>query len=178
MSSLQDQLLKAGLVDTKKAKQTKKEKAKQAKVQKRSKQPSVDETKLAAQQARQEKIERDRKLNAERNAAAQEKAIQAQIKQLITLNRQAKQGDTAYNFTDGSTVKSLYASAQQVEQLSRGLLAVVRLDEQYELVPAIIAEKIADRDATVVVSQASKSADTLDEDDPYADYVIPDDLMW
>ncbi|MBU2884655.1 DUF2058 domain-containing protein [Gilvimarinus agarilyticus] len=178
MSSLQDQLLKAGLIDNKKAKQTKKEKAKQARVQHRSKEPSIDETKAAAQLARQEKAERDRQLNAERNAAAQEKAIQAQIKQLISLNLQPKKGDTAYNFTDGSAVKSLYASAQQVEQLSRGLLAIVRLEENYELVPAVIAEKIALRDETVVISQASKAADAPDEDDPYADYVIPDDLMW
>lgn len=178
MSSLQDQLLKAGLVDNKKAKQTKKEKAKQARVQHRSRQPGIDEAKAAAQRARQEKAERDRQLNAERHAAAQEKAIQAQIRQLISLNLQARNGDTAYNFTDGTKVKSLYASAQQVEQLSRGLLAIVRLDDNYELVPAAIAEKIAARDESVVVSQAAKATDGPEEDDPYADYVIPDDLMW
>jgi len=30
----------------------------------------------------------------------------------------------------------------------------------------------------VIVVKNEKSAQTIDEDDPYAAYVIPDDLMW
>ena len=43
MSSLQDQMLKAGLVDTKKAKKVSKEKRKNTKVQHKSKEIVVDE---------------------------------------------------------------------------------------------------------------------------------------
>lgn len=178
MSSLQDQLLKAGLVDAKKAKQTKKEKVKKAKVQRKSAQPHVDETKEAAKRALAEKAERDRQLNAERDAIAQQKAIQAQIKQLISLNKLPKDGDIAYNFTDGKTIKKIHVAQKLVDQLSRGQLAIAKLNDGYEVVPAVVAEKIALRDDSFVIAQVTKSAEVEAEDDPYADYVIPDDLMW
>lgn len=178
MSSLQDQLLKAGLIDAKKAKQTKKEKAKQAKGQRKSAQPHIDETKEAAKRALAEKAERDRQLNAERDALAQQKAIQAQIKQLISLNKLPKDGDIAYNFKDGTTIKKVHVSQKLVDQLSRGQLAIAKLDNGYEVVPAVVAEKIAMRDASFVVAQVVKTAEVEAENDPYADYAIPDDLMW
>ncbi|MFC6632116.1 DUF2058 domain-containing protein [Microbulbifer taiwanensis] len=178
MSSLQDQLLKAGLVDSKKAKQVSKEKRKQQKVAKKSAQPQVDETKAAAQLARAEKAARDRALNAERDAAAQKKAIAAQIKQLVATNRQPKgNGDIAYNFTFDKKIKAIYVTEAVRDHLVAGRLVIVGLDEQFELVPRVIADKIAERNADIVVQPAADSA-PADEDDPYADYQIPDDLMW
>ncbi len=41
----------------------------------------------------------------------------------------------------------------------------------------MIGEKIAQRDASIVV-QIKKKVQEVEEDDPYADYKIPDDLMW
>lgn len=178
MSSLQDQLLKAGLVDKKAAKQVSKEKRKTAKVQKKSKQPVIDETKAQILKAREEKAERDRQLNAQLKAEADKKAISAQIKQLIERNLQSKGGgDVAYNFTDGTKIKKIYVSQSVFDLLSRGRLAIVRLGESYELVPLPVADKIAERDESIVVS-VSSTPDVVDEDDPYADYEIPDDLMW
>ena len=179
MSSLQDQLLKAGLVDAKKAKQAKKDKRKADKVQKKSKQAVVDETKVQAQQAREEKAQRDRELNAERQAEAERKAVAAQIKQLIQMNQQSKgDGDIAYNFTDGKQIKKIYVSDAVQKQLTRGRLAIVKLEEDYQLVPFPVAEKIAQRDESMVIAVSEKSDDIMEEDDPYADYQIPDDLMW
>ena len=150
MSSLQDQLLKAGLVGEKQAKQAKKDKRKATKVKHKSKQPQVDETKLQVQKAQQEKAERDRQLNAERKAEADRKAIAAQIKQLITLNRQDKMAsdfgkpeEVTYNFTDGKKIKKLYISNKVQELLTRGRLVIAKLDDNYELVPYPVAEKIA-----------------------------------
>lgn len=183
MASLQDQLLKAGLVDAKKAKQTDKAKRKQQKVARKSKEELVDETKVQAQQSRAEKAQRDRALNKQRQEEAEQKAIAAQIKQLIELNRLDKnQGDIAYNFTDDKKIKKIYVSESMQEQLIKGILAIVKLtvgDKMtYEVVPAVVAEKIALRDENCVVLVNEKSTETLDEDDPYADYQIPDDLMW
>ncbi|BFM15997.1 DUF2058 domain-containing protein [Maricurvus nonylphenolicus] len=176
--SLQDQLLGAGLVDKKKAKQVKKDKRKSDKVQRKSKDKAVDEVKLQAEQARQEKAERDRKLNQERQAAAEEKAIQAQIIQLIEHHRITKQGETAYNFTDGKTIKKIYIDETLTGQLSRGQIALVRNGDDYELVPKVVAEKIAQRNDSFIVVANEKQDNVDDEDDPYADYPIPDDLMW
>lgn len=187
MSTLQDQLLKAGLVDAKKAKKAQKEKRKTAKVQRHSKEQIVDEARVSAEQARADKVQRDRELNAERDAAAAKKGLAAQIAQLIEMNRQAKveagaSGDIAYNFTDGSKIKKMYVSALIQRQLSRGRLAIVKLNESYVLVPAGVADKIASRDASYIVAHNNTAQDQAQEDgaedDPYADFKIPDDLMW
>lgn len=178
MTSLQDQLLKAGLVDKKKAKQVDKDKRKTAKVQRKSGEAVVDENKLLAQKAREEKTERDRQLNAERQAELAKKAAAAQIKQLIEMNRQPKQaGDIIYNFTDASKIKKMYVTATLHRRLTNGLLAIVKLNGGYELVPAQVADKIAQRDPSYIISLNTKQ-ETPEDDDPYADYQIPDDLMW
>ncbi|MCB1676070.1 MAG: DUF2058 family protein, partial [Halioglobus sp.] len=56
------------------------------------------------------------------------------------------------------------------------------LDGRYELLPAAAAEKIRQRDVQTIVllntRRAGAPGDTADVDDPYAQYVIPDDLMW
>ncbi|WP_185232038.1 DUF2058 domain-containing protein [Teredinibacter franksiae] len=177
MSNLQDQLLKAGLVDSKKAKQVKKQKAKQKKVERKSSQPVIDETKEASKRAMAEKAERDRQLNAQRNAEAEKKAILAQIRQLVTINAISRDGDIAYNFKDGTTIKKILVSAKQQGELSRGQLAVAKLGENYSLIPAAVAAKIEQRSTETIIALADK-AHNVEDDDPYADYQIPDDLMW
>ncbi len=179
MSSFQDQLLKAGLIDSKKAKKARIEKSKARKQQKNKKHVEVDEAKLAAAKALSEKVEHDRKLNLERKKAAESRAIQAQIKRLIELNRLRKyDGEDAvgYNFTDGKSVKKMHVSSQAQQQLVKGILAIVKLGDEYELVPAAIADKIRQRDETLILSQQAASGDA--EDDLYAEHQIPDDLMW
>jgi uncharacterized protein YaiL (DUF2058 family) len=178
--SLQDQLLKAGLVDKKKAQKVNKSKQKQAKVKRKNKVETVDEAKLAAEKARAEKVERDRQLNLQRKQEAEQRAISAQIRQLIEMNRQGKgAGDIAYNFTDGSKVTHIYVDERQQKLLGNGHLAIVRLDGNYEIVPTTVSEKIALRDESYLVYCNRGNEDTVvDEDDPYAEFQVPDDLMW
>ncbi len=183
MASLQDQLLKAGLVDTKKAKQATKDKRKETNLARRSNEVQVDEVKLSAEQARQQKVERDRELNRQRDQELQQKAIAAQIRQLIENHRQSKgaragsEQGVDYNFSHGKHIKKIRVGEREQEQLVRGILAIVALGEGYELVPRIVADKIAQRDPQAVIL-ANTNAVQLDDDDPYKDYVIPDDLMW
>ena len=107
MASLQDQLLKAGVVDADKAKKISKEKRKQAKRQpKGHEQP--DETQESARRAQAEKAERDRELNRQRQALGEKKAIQAQIIQLIKMNGiEHSAGEVPYQFTDGRKIKKI-----------------------------------------------------------------------
>lgn len=180
-NSLQDQLKKAGLVDDKKAKQLKRAKSKQEKLARKTKKPSVDEAKLALERARAEKIERDRQLNLEKNRKAEQVALAAQIKQLIAINIVAKDGDQKFNFSDANVIKHIYVSQTQIDQLSRGALAIVMQKEgqshSYVLVPMGVAEKIEQRDAKAVIFKAQKNT-TNEDDDFYADFQIPDDLTW
>lgn len=178
--SLQDQLLKAGLVDKKKAQKAQKVKHEQAKLKRKNKIETVDEARLAAQKAQSEKVERDRQLNLQRKQEAEQRAITAQIRQLIEMNRQEKgAGDITYNFTDGSKVTHIYVDERQQRQLGNGHLAIVRLDGHYEIVPSTVSEKIALRDESYLVfCNKGRTETVVDEDDPYAEFQVPDDLMW
>ena len=178
MASLQEQLLKAGVVDEKKAKQIKKDQRKKAKQTPKG-QTIKDEAKELAKQVLLEKAQRNREINLEQQKIVDKKAIAAQIKQLIETNRiNRSDGDIAYQFTDGKKIKKLFVTTLLQNQLSRGLIAIVKLAEGYELVPNAVAEKIAQRDDSIILLKNQATADEIDEDDPYADYQIPDDLMW
>lgn len=172
--SLKAQLMKAGLADAKKAKKIEHEKRLAAKGQ-----ANEADAKQLAQQAQQEKLERDRELNRQQTEEKARKAQAAQIKQLIEAHRLDRaKGDTPYNFVDDKKVKKLYVTAPLQQQLVNGQIAIVRLEAGYELVPAVVAERIKTRDAAVVVLLNDKPSDQPAEDDPYKDYQIPDDLMW
>lgn len=174
----QDQLLKAGLVSEQQVKQTRTAKNKQARQQRGKKQEAVDEIRLQAERARQEKAERDRELNRQKLEQAQQKQIAAQIRQLIEMNRVViRDGEVAYNFEDDKVVRRLFVTDQVQKQIINGSLAIVRLEGQYEVVPRPVADKIRQRDAHCVVVSNDKEPQ-VEDDDPYADYQIPDDLMW
>jgi uncharacterized protein YaiL (DUF2058 family) len=178
MASLQDQFLKAGLVDKNKAKVAQQDKSKQKKVERRTGTQSVDEARVAAFEGQRKDAERARELNGQRDAAAKQKAIVAQIVQMVQKNRQSKgAGDIAYNFTHDNKIERIYVSAAVQAHLMAGRLVIVCQGGSVELVPRIIADKIAERDAALVV-RVSKASTEVDADDPYAAYQIPDDLMW
>lgn len=180
MVSLQEQFLKAGLVDKTKAKLANQEKSKQKKVERRTGTQSVDEARLAAQEIQRKNAEKAREANAQRDAAAQQKAIAAQIAQMVQQNRQSKgagKDEVAYNFTHGTKIERIYVSPSVREHLVAGRLVIVVLGAAVELVPRVIADKIEERDASLVV-RVKQASTAVDEDDPYAAYQIPDDLMW
>ncbi|MCP4430396.1 MAG: DUF2058 domain-containing protein [Gammaproteobacteria bacterium] len=183
MASLQDQLLKAGLVDKNKANKVKKEKQKKANANRRGGGEAGDQIKQAAQLEQSKKVERDRELNKQKQAEANRKAVQAQIRQLVQINRIDREGgELAYSFVDRGKVKNLYIDEHLQKQLSLGRLAIVSITTKgklgYELVPTGIAEKIAERDSSYVVQILKSEEAETEDDDPYAAYQIPDDLMW
>lgn len=183
MASLQDQLLKAGVVDDKKAKKIKKEQRKAAKGQQKGK-VQVDQDKEQARLSSQKKAERDLELNKQQREAAEKKAIAAQIIQMIQMNRIDRgAGDIAYQFADGSKIKKIYVTAELQKDLVAGRIAIAKLDDSYDLLPAAAAQKITQRNSEAILVLNSKPASGVnegdsDEDDPYAEYQVPDDLMW
>ncbi|MEE9354333.1 MAG: DUF2058 domain-containing protein [Methylococcaceae bacterium] len=176
-NSFGDQLVKAGLVKRDQLNKAKKSQHKQRK-QESKKVAAVNETAVAAQKVTAEKAARDSELNRQNKAAADHKAIQAQIRQLVELNRLPKDdGDVGYNFQDGSAIKKLFVSEEVHNKLQRGFLTVVRYDAGYEVIPSVVAEKIKLRDAACIINSTPVLLEE-GEDDPYADYKVPDDLMW
>jgi len=178
MASLQDQFLKAGLVDKNKAKKLHQDKTQQKKIERRTGSESVDEARLAALEVQRKNAERARELNAQRDAAAAQKAVLAQIVQMVQTNRQSKGvGDIAYYYTHGTKIDKIYVSAEVQKHLIAGRLVIVCLDGKTELIPRVIADKIAERDESLVV-RVKKTSTEIDEDDPYAAFQIPDDFTW
>ena len=68
-------------------------------------------------------------------------------------------------------------SAAVQAHIVAGHLVIVCQGESAELVPKVIADKIAERDPNIVV-RVKKAGTEVDEDDPYAAFQVPDDLMW
>ena len=177
-NSFGDQFLKAGLVDKTRLNKANKTKNKQQKLKQKQKVEVVDEAAVAARQAAADNAARDRELNRQRKEEIERKAVQAQVRQLVELNRLPRDdGDVGYNVQDGTAVRKIFVTQDMHDKLARGLLAIVRLGEHYEVIPSVVAKKIMVRDADCIVSNATSQPESGD-DDLYADYKVPDDLMW
>ncbi len=176
--SLRDQLMKAGLVSEKQAKQAGKQKQKQQRLEKKGQVEVDDAIKQAALQAQAEKAARDQELNEQQKEQAEQKARAAQIKQLIESSRLPKlQSDDYYNFVDEKKIKRIAVNTMLRDKLSRGSLAIVRHGGGYEMIPREAALRIQERDPRRVIL-LNTPTEAPDADDPYAAYQVPDDLMW
>jgi len=182
--SLQDQLLGAGLIDKKKAKKITAEQRQAKKKSRKTNTPITDEAAALAQQVQQAQREKSKTLNEQRKQEAEQKAIAAQIRQIITMNQialddQAKETHS-YNFSDHKKIKSLIMSARNHELVTVGSIAIAGISGKYYLIPAEAAKKIQLRDMSsiLVLNERDSQAKDEEEDDPYADFQVPDDLMW
>ena len=177
-NSLQEQLLKAGLVTEQRLKETRSDKRKAPKPgSKRGAGPDA-EARRAADRALAEKAARDRELNRQRQEESERRARENELRQLIHTHRVVREGgDVPYNFTDGRTLKRLYVSRDHRARLVDGRLAVVRQDSFYELIPAEIAERVQGRDPARILVW-NRPTPAAQGEDPYAEFQVPDDLMW
>lgn len=175
---LQDQLLKAGLVKKSQVAQVAREQAKQ----RHGKGPApASEQQREAERLRLERAERDRVLAAERNAQARLHEQRAQARQIIDTQRVRATGEIEYRFVDGQAIRALQVDAAQRTQLAAGALVIARSGDGYALIPRAAAEKVAARDAgMIVLDHAATTPSTGDADDDayYARFEVPDDLVW
>ncbi len=175
---LQEQLLKAGLVNKTKAAQVVREQAKKHKG-KGPAAPSAEQ--LEAQRLQAEKAERDRALAAERNAQARAHEARAQVRQIVEAHKVRREGEIAYRFTDGDKIRDVLVNEALRAQLAAGTLVIVRHDQGYELLPRIAADKVRERDPAMIVldhghTEASSGNDA--DDEYYKQFQVPDDLIW
>jgi uncharacterized protein YaiL (DUF2058 family) len=174
--SLREQLLKAGLVTNNKVK-----KANQADEQRRRRLKSGGATDVqpdAAQRGQAQKVARDLELNRRQQEKAQRRALRAQVEQLVEQARLPRlESDDYYSFVDGGRVCRVAVDAQRRKEICEGTLAIVRYRGHHEVVPAEAAQRIRERDENaLIVREEDKKA--APEDDPYKDFVVPDDLTW
>lgn len=175
---LQEQLLKAGLINKAKAAQVVREQTKQRQG-KAPAPPSAEQ--VDAQRLQAERAERDRTLAAERNAQTRATEQRAQIRQIVDAHKVKREGEIAYRFTDGDAIKSLLVNEPLRAQLASGTLVIVRHDQGYELLPRVAADKVHARDATMIVLDHGSSVatgDASEDDEYYQKFQVPDDLIW
>lgn len=176
--SLRDQLLKAGLVNEKQVKQAAKQKQKETKLQNKGLLDKDTSQQQSIKEALLEKQAKDQELNQQQEEKKRRKALAAEIKQLI-INDRLPRLDTEdyYNFVDHKKVKRMAVNEVIREKLVKGSLAIVSHEGYYEIVPREVALKIKERNEQRVIV-LNEQEDKGDENDPYKDYAVPDDLMW
>lgn len=175
---LQEQLLKAGLVNKAKAAQVVREQAKNHQGKKPAP-PSAEQVEAKRLQA--EKAERDRTLAAERNAQTRANEAHAQVRQIVEAHKVKREGEIAYRFTDGGAIKDVLVNEALRAQLASGTLVIVRHDQGYELLPRVAADKVYARDAAMIVldhGRAEATDGNNEDDEHYKQFQVPDDLIW
>ena len=179
--SLRDQLLAAGLGNKKQARQAENQQKQQQHQQAKNRQLREEQEKRAAEsraKAQAEKAARDAELNRKRQENQDRKERWAQIKQLIEQHRLPKpESEEYFNFVDRGKVRRITADNALREKLVAGTIVIARCEGKYDLVLPEIADRIRERDERAVVKLNAEEAGPT-EDDPYKDYVVPDDLMW
>ncbi|MHA3079441.1 DUF2058 domain-containing protein [Acinetobacter sp. ANC 4635] len=175
-NALQAQLLKAGLVDNKKAKKL----TKQAQHEQRAGLSNDAEIKAKIAQDQQQKQEKDQQLNSEKQRQLEEKTLKANIVQMIGQHKiKDTDGDSIYQFIDENKIKKVYINQQIYNALVSGSLVIAKENEQYAYLPKALADRIEQKMSGFILWKESEdNQETTDEEDPYAAYVIPDDLMW
>jgi len=175
-NSLQDQLLKTGLVN--KTQVSKAHKAKHKKARQSKGRGDADQKAILAEQSRQQKIARDRDLNQEVVTKQKRKAALAELRQLFDTQSVADSaGEIAFNFQHKRKIKQLNVSNDVHARLVAGRLAIAHFEGKYRLIPASLLEKVRQRDANcfTFVAMPDSPADAVDE---YGNYEVPDDLTW
>jgi uncharacterized protein YaiL (DUF2058 family) len=176
---LQEQLLKAGLVKKSKLAEVAREQNKA----RHGKGPAApNDIQRDAERARAEKAERDRAIEAERKAQARSAELRAQARQIIEDRKVPRTGEVEYRFTAHGAIRTVLVNDDLRRKLSAGALVIVQLDDRYELLPRVAADKVRERDAGMIVLDHGQGTDTgvaTSEDDAYyAQFQVPDDLMW
>jgi uncharacterized protein len=205
--SLRDQLLQVGLINQKQAKEAERQADRQAEQQRHQHSkhkhpkhtgaaptsktaPTPSTTPKAAApaaatrpvpahaSAQAAKVARDQALSRKQQEKAQKKALQAQIKQLIEQNRLPQaESDVPYNFVDDGKIRRITLNAANRAALTQGEIFIVRHEGRYDLVSATIAARIRERDAAAVVTIVA-TTESVQVEDAYKGFEVPDDLIW
>ena len=83
-----------------------------------------------------------------------------------------------YLWTVILTIIGIHVDQAVFDRLSKGQLAIIAHRNSYAVIPVPLANKIRARDEMHFFVIADQTDGQLDEDDPYAAYQTPDDLMW
>lgn len=179
MGSLQDQLLKAGLTTEHKMKVAKSEKRKQQKKKKKGATSNPTDLQKHIEQTKAEQAKKAAEQNKQRLAEQKEKEQVARVKQILEHHNQDEiAGKVTFNFTFENKIKELDVNEVTHKALVKGRLAICYLEGTFYVLADEPARKIAEVDEKYIVLHTLPESQEKDEDDPYADFEVPDDMMW
>ncbi|MDX1812296.1 MAG: DUF2058 family protein, partial [Gammaproteobacteria bacterium] len=163
--SLQEQLLKAGLVKKKankpagKKQKSKKTANKSAKSTTSAKPPVVVKKPLA-----------DNELP---------KPVKLEIKALLKENRLNKtDGEVPYNYTVESKVKRCYVNKEQSDQIISGEISIVNWNDRSYLVPTTLIDELITKHPDLRFFSNAQEYQEKSNNTDESEHPIPDDLMW
>jgi len=171
--SLREQLLAAGFGKKKAAEDARRKAEDAERKAKEQRRIAQVEAEKAAKATRAQELQKRRQEEADR------KERWTQIKQLIEQHRLPKvESDEYFNFVSRGKVRRLAVDAPLREKIVGGELVIVRCEGKHDVVPRDIGERIRGYDTRAVISLQDSAGSAPAEDDPYKDYVVPDDLKW
>lgn len=170
--SLRDQLLKAGFKSKETAENSgKKKRSQRGKPSSKSaKNTGKKGTKSHTQAAKAaDNLEEEQR----------RKALKEQIKQLIETHCVKNYaGSEAYAFLVGKRVRQLFVTEEIRKRLSDSDLVITRLNGNTFLVPPDIGDQILAVNPQWAVFKNTDEPSAAQEDSDYADFQVPDDLIW
>ena len=91
-------------------------------------------------------------------------------------------GDIDFNFTDNNVIKKIswwinWHNLNWLVDVSLLLVWIMQIKRNTQLFQPVLRIKLQ-RDVDCILLNNALSETEQDEDDPYADFKIPDDLMW
>lgn len=186
-NSLRDALLNAGVITKEKADRSAGNQRKQAhQAHKQSKKAKAASTldpnsvKAKAVRAQAEKAARDKELNRKRDEAKARSELGQRLADLIkTKACNDADAQIPHNFVEGRHVRRLYVTADQHKALLAGTMAIAPVGKRHYLIDAETIDKVMrlnPEQKMYFFNEEGKGEPA--EDDPYAGYEVPDDLMW
>lgn len=175
--------MSAGLLSKEQARSSsRKPRPKKGKGKKRELDPEAQERQalVAAHEERQR--ERNRELNQQREQARKAQEQADRIRQILSTRALPKvdldDETTRYNFQLDKRIHGLHVNAAQRAMLVGGKAGIVLFDGHYHLLPLDQAERLKALAPKRVWIAADDDSAPKSEDDPYAGYEVPDDLIW
>lgn len=157
----------------------------------RSAPPAPPDPLRLAQRQQAERFAREQEQGRKLQEREQRRARAAALRALIDRIALAPlQGEDWYNFVDEGRVRRIAVTPALRAQLMQGELLIARCSDRYDLVPATAADALRQQYPEALVTLAAGdsgrqvpaptagAAATADAEDPYRDYVVPDDLTW
>jgi len=160
--SLQEQLLKAGLVNKERTTQPKKKNSN------KKRKPIIRP---------QQRIVPDNSPSP--SELKQQKELRVEVKKrLRSYKINDKTGEIAYNYTINHRIKRFFVTEEQQKQLMEGELAIANWNGISYLIPFTAVEELRLLYPKINICVSTTDKNEADKNDPYAEYAIPDDLKW